>query len=83
MQTVFQIKKLLAPAISIKSLKVVIYPEHRRSACTCDLHQPPKFLRKKRKGMDAPVQQQPQILFAIFSVGKKERAQNSLKAYRN
>jgi hypothetical protein len=28
-------------------------------------------LRKKRKGMDAPVQPQPQIMFAIFSVGKK------------
>jgi hypothetical protein len=30
-------------------------------------------LRKKRKGMDAPVQQQPQILFAIFSVGKQKK----------
>jgi len=39
-------------------------------------------LRKKRKGMDALVQQQPQITFAIFSVGKKKKPQNSLKAYR-
>jgi hypothetical protein len=39
-------------------------------------------LRKKRKGMDAPVQQQPQILFAIFSVGEK-KAQKCLKAYRD
>jgi hypothetical protein len=38
-------------------------------------------LRKKRKGMDAPVQQQPQILFAIFSVGKQKKAQNCLKAW--
>jgi hypothetical protein len=29
-------------------------------------------LRKKIKGMDAPGQEQPQILFAIFSVGKKK-----------
>jgi len=27
----------------------------------------------ERKGMDAPVQQQPQILFAIFSVGKQKK----------
>jgi hypothetical protein len=32
--------------------------------------------------MDALVQQQPQITFAIFSVGKKKKPQNSLKAYR-
>jgi hypothetical protein len=31
-------------------------------------------LRKKRKGMDALVQQQPQITFAIFSVGKKKKS---------
>jgi|UniRef100_A0A2K1Y6J3 hypothetical protein len=32
--------------------------------------------------MDAPVQQRPKILFAIFSVGKEEEeAQNSLKAW--
>jgi len=30
-------------------------------------------LRKKRKGMDAPVQPRPQFLFAIFSDGKKKK----------
>jgi hypothetical protein len=59
----------------------VIYLEHTRSACTSDLHQPTKSQKeKKRKGMDALVQPQPQFLFAIFSVGKK-KAQNCLKAY--
>ena len=29
--------------------KVVIYLEHRRSACTCDLHQPTKSQKEKKR----------------------------------
>jgi len=46
--------------------KVVIYLEHRRSACTCDLHQQTKS-QKEKEWMPQCMQQQPQILFDFFS----------------
>ena len=62
--------------------KVVIYLEHRRSACTCNLHQPTKSQKeKKRNGCPSATAATDHVCY-LFRWQKKKKPQNSLKAYR-
>jgi hypothetical protein len=59
--------------------KVVIYLEHTRSACTCDLHQPTKSQKEKKRNGCPSATAATDLVCYLFCWQKK--AQNCLKAW--